>query len=88
MTRDGSKRVASLAVLCLLMPPLVDRTLACAVCFGDPESAMARGAVMGVTVMVGVVGFVLSAMVGTTMYWVHRSRHLVLPEGPGDGRNA
>lgn len=47
---------------------------ACAVCFGDPESDMAKGAVAGVWVLVGVTGFVLTGMAGTSLYWIQRSR--------------
>lgn len=49
-------------------------SLACSACFGDPNSSMAKGAVAGVLVMVGVVGFVLAGVAGTGLYWVHRSR--------------
>ena len=54
----------------------VDQAMACAVCFGDPDSAMAKGAVAGVLVLVGVVTFVLAGMVGTGLFWVHRSRRI------------
>ena len=50
--------------------------LACAVCFGDPDSPMTKGVVAGVIVLVSVVGFVLLGVAGTGLYWVHRSRRL------------
>ncbi len=57
-----------------------ERALGCAVCYGDPESRMAKGAVMGVFVMIGVVGFVLAGMAGTGLFWLHRGRRLARTE--------
>jgi hypothetical protein len=50
--------------------------LACAVCFGDPDSPLTKGALMGVYVLVGVVGFVLLSIAATGVYWIQRSRRL------------
>ncbi len=64
-----------------------DRANACAVCFGDPDSPMAKGVVAGVFVLIAVVGVVLVAMAGTGLYWISRSRRLVRlenPEQPGN----
>ena len=47
---------------------------ACAVCFGDPNSLLAKGAAAGVLVLVGVISVVLLGVAGTGMFWVHRSR--------------
>jgi hypothetical protein len=47
---------------------------ACSVCFGDPESPMTRGAVAGVMVLGGVVGFVLVCIASTSLYFVYRGR--------------
>ena len=49
---------------------------ACAVCFGDPNSPMVKGAAAGVLVLVGVISVVLLGVAGTGMFWVHRSRRL------------
>ena len=54
----------------------VQQVIACAVCFGDPESDMAKGAVAGIMVLAGFIGFVLIGVAGTGVYWVHRSRRL------------
>ena len=68
-----------------LLPPVAgllaspSRALACAVCFGDPESSMAKGAVAGVLVLMGVIAFVLAGVAGTGLFWIQRSRRL------GDG---
>jgi len=55
---------------------------ACSVCFGDPNSLMAKGAVMGVVVLLGVVGCVLGGMAGTGIYWIRRGRRLAQEEHP------
>ena len=52
------------------------RALACATCFGDPDSPMAKGAVMGVIVMIGVISFVLTGIAGTSLFWIHRVRRM------------
>lgn len=65
-----------LIAACTAVGLWADRALACAVCFGDPESDMARGVVMGVLVLVGVVGTVLAGFVGTGLFWMQRSRRL------------
>lgn len=49
---------------------------ACSVCFGDPNSAMAKGAAMGVWVLGGVISFVLFIVGGTSLFWVRRGRLL------------
>lgn len=50
--------------------------LACAVCFGDPDSPLTKGALMGVYVLVGVVSFVLAGITATGVFWIQRSRRL------------
>ena len=72
MTR--SRCVFGTAVLAVLLQ--CAPTHACAVCFGDPDSAMAKGGVVGVYVMIGVVGVVLAGIVGTAATWMHRGRRL------------
>ena len=66
----------SLAVLlCGLTALAAPRSLfACAVCFGDPDSAMAKGVVAGVWVLLGVVSFVLVSLAGLGLFWIRRSR--------------
>ena len=62
-------RHALCALFLLKFAPTVQ---ACAVCFGDPESPMTKGAAAGVIVLVGVVGFVLVGIMGVTAFWIHR----------------
>jgi hypothetical protein len=56
--------------------------LACAVCFGDPNSDMVKGANAGILILLGVVVTVLGAIVGVTLFWIRRARLLkrVTPE--------
>lgn len=70
------RRLALLAVLASGWLATASPALACSVCFGDPDSPMSRGVVMGVMVLVGIVGFVLLGVAGTVAFWIHRSRRL------------
>ena len=65
--------LASVALLLLLSPT---GAMACAVCFGDPDSAMGRGATAGILLLLGVIGTVLLSIIGVTLFWVHRARQL------------
>jgi len=69
-------RRAFAAVLILLLALGVPPVWACSTCFGDPNSQMVKGAVMGVYVMVGVVGSVLFGFTCTGLFWIRRSRRL------------
>ena len=71
MRRDGTVVLAVAAVLGRACP-----ALACAVCFGDPDSPLTKGALMGVYVLVGVVGFVLAGIAATGVFWIQRSRRI------------
>ena len=71
MRRNAAVVVAVAGVMGRACP-----ALACAVCFGDPESPLTKGALMGVYVLVGVVGFVLAGIAGTGAFWIQRSRKL------------
>ena len=71
MRRGAAVVLAIMAVLGCASP-----SLACAVCFGDPESPLTKGALMGVYVLVGVVGFVLAGIAATGVFWIQRSRRL------------
>jgi len=74
MRRGGAVFLTVAAVLGRASP-----SLACSVCFGDPESPLTKGALMGVYVLVGVVGFVLAGIAGTGAFWIQRSRRLARP---------
>ena len=76
MTTRPVTHMLSLLFIPLANLALAESVQACAVCFGDPESPMAKGAVMGILVLAGVIGFVLLAVTGTGLYWMQRSRRL------------
>ena len=47
---------------------------ACSVCFGDPNSDMAKGVTAGITVLLGVVVTVLLSIIGVMLFWIRRAR--------------
>ncbi len=53
-----------------------DDAAACPVCFGDPDSDMAQGAMWGILVLGIVVYGVLMGMVGIGVTWFIRARKL------------
>lgn len=59
---------------CLGLSPA--SAIACAVCYGDPDSLMAKGAVSGILVLAGVIATVLTGVAGTGLFWIYRSRRL------------
>jgi hypothetical protein len=69
-------RVVKVAITIAAALGWASPVFACATCFGDPESPLTKGALMGVYVLVGVVGFVLSGIVATGACWIQRSRRL------------
>ena len=74
------RRLVFGAVLVSALWSAVQPAVACSVCFGDPDSPMAKGAVMGVLVLGGFIGFVLLGIAGTGLFWIHRSRKLARKE--------
>jgi hypothetical protein len=73
--------------LAIITAACAEEAWACSTCFGDPESPMAKGAVVGVAVLLGVIVAVLGGVAGVGLFWVQRSRRLGgLPptEGPLD----
>ncbi len=67
-------RRLSLAVLLAALLAGADHVLACPVCFGDPDSDMARGAMWGILVLGIVIYGVLMGMVGIGVTWFIRAR--------------
>ena len=76
MNRFSSRFVGVSFLAIAVVVCMTDRAAACAVCFGDPDSPMAKGVVAGVLTLVGVVGFVLIGIACTGLFWVQRSRRL------------
>ena len=73
---------SSFPLCMLLIFAMSNSTMACSVCFGDPDNPMTRGAVAGVYVMVGFIGFVLLGIAGTACFWMVRSRRINLSPPP------
>jgi hypothetical protein len=69
MTRPAAVRLALAAALVLALPQLA---AACPVCFGNPNSSIAKGASNGVLFMIGVVVFVQAGFVA--LFWSFRRR--------------
>ena len=63
--------VAAAVVAAVMLPEMVR---ACAVCYGNPESDMAKGAAAGVLVLLGIIVFVLAGIAGVTVFWMGRAR--------------
>ena len=57
-----------------LMPAA--NVMACAVCYGDPNSSQAKGATAGILVLLGVIGSVLLSIIGTIAFWILRARRI------------
>ncbi len=50
--------------------------LACSVCFGDPNSNLTKGALAGVIVLLGIVGFVLGWIATLIFCWARKAEKL------------
>ncbi len=64
-----------------LLAALAPRASACAVCFGDPESPLARGALVGMSVLLAVTAFVLGGVAFVGGYWIVRARRIASQPG-------
>ena len=71
----------------LLLRAAESQTLGCSVCFGDPASPMAKGALMGVLTLGGIITTVLVLIAGTGAFWLHRSMKLSRSSSPSDDFN-
>ncbi len=63
--------VATTVAASVMLPEMAR---ACAVCYGNPDSDMAKGAVAGVLVLMGIIVSVLGGIVGVTLFWMRRAR--------------
>ena len=72
--------------LCTLLS--AQSALACAVCFGAPDSSLTQGAKAGILILLGVVATVLTGIVAVTLFWVRRARALEEAPGPTEGQQA
>ena len=75
-------RPATLKPLASMLPVLAglfartDAANACAVCYGNPDSAMVQGAASGVLFLAGVIYTLLFGFVGIAVFWTLRARKL------------
>ena len=76
MTRRGRRFMAILGVGALAVFVWPQQAQACAVCFGDPESPMAKGAASGVVFLAAVVYVMLLGFASVALYWVLRARRM------------
>jgi hypothetical protein len=79
MTRAAALRLVLAAALVLALPQLA---AACPVCFGNPNSSIAKGASNGVLFMIGVVVFVQAGFVALFWSFRRRMKRLATVTGP------
>ena len=75
----SGNRLASMSlaiVACLGVLLSAQPVLACAVCYGDPNSAMSQGAKAGVLVLLGAIGVVLTGIASLLIFWMRRAASL------------
>ena len=71
MTRSLTLMTCVTAAVLVLTP---SESLACPICFGDPDSPAVQGATWAVVTLLGVTGGVLSGFVGFIFHLMKRSR--------------
>ncbi len=83
-------RVAQVIAPCLLTLLSSRSALACAVCFGSPDSSLTQGAKAGILILLGVVATVLTGIVAVAAVWARRARMLEAQgePGPTEGQRA
>ena len=72
MSRLRRFALVSLALAMILVRP--ECLLACAVCFGDPNSDMVKGANAGILILLGIIVSVLGGIVSVMLFWMRRAR--------------
>ena len=80
MSAFGLRRLTSALLVCAATLSSSDSSLACAVCFGDPNAAITQGAKAGMLILLGVIGTVLTGILGVTLFWIRRARRLQTQE--------
>ena len=83
---SGIGRALALPVLIVLATPAL--ASACSVCFGDPNSDLAKGAVRGVAFMIGVTSCVLIGIASVTGVWIVRARRIARSSDSATGESA
>lgn len=70
------------AVLYCMVHFSAAEVIACSVCFGDPNSDMAKGVTAGITVLLGVIVTVLLSIVAVMSFWIRRARRFARVSHP------
>jgi hypothetical protein len=74
MRKAQSVRVLATAALVTLVTAVPRALLACAVCYGAPDSAQTKGVNFGIVTMLGVTGVVLAGFGGMIFCFARRAR--------------
>ena len=72
-------RAVAVAVAVATVCVTANGVRACPACFGEAESRMGAGMDAGVSLLIGVIAFVLAGVAGTGLFWIHRSRRFPRP---------
>lgn len=73
------KRIIALATaLFAALLPAAD-AFACAVCLGDPDSKLVKGAEAGILLLLVVTYALLMGIIGIVVFWIIKARRLALP---------
>lgn len=76
MSFSGFPRLSRVFLTCLITLLGSRSALACAVCFGSPDSSLTQGARAGILILLGVVATVLTGIVAVAVMWARRARML------------
>lgn len=76
MSTFRRRGVCQVIAPCLLTLLSSRSALACAVCFGSPDSSLTQGAKAGILILLGVVAAVLTGIVAVALFWARRARAL------------
>lgn len=76
MSLSDFRRLSPVFPACLFTLLTSRSALACAVCFGSPDSSLTQGARAGILILMGVIATVLTGIVAVALFWVRRARML------------
>ena len=76
MNQNRLVSVSLTIIACLGALLIASPAAACSVCYGDPNSAITKGAQAGVLVLLGVIGVVLTGLASLLLFWMRRAANL------------
>ncbi len=77
--------LAKTSLMALALWAVPATSLACTVCYGDPNSPMVKAMGQGILFLLGCIGFVLAAFACMFTYWIFRVRRgRMLADGVND----